>query len=175
MVTNPVKCYCYYKGQYRRYDFCLQLSCTTSIRLTFDHPHAHNFRLRHPQCVVRMSWVYLLDTICREVMMYACRARQSYEIIGLKILTKMFTVCSGSMLRFLRVRVAQWRPVVSVKRMATSRRSVLIWENLPWYPCRLWLNSLVMCLNSLAGHAEVSIHFRVIYLRLHLRQTADAS
>ena len=25
--------------------------------MIFDHPHAHNFHLRYPQCVVRMSWV----------------------------------------------------------------------------------------------------------------------
>ena len=34
------------------YDYRVQLAYV----MTFDHPHADNFHLRHP-CVVQMSWV----------------------------------------------------------------------------------------------------------------------
>ena len=35
------------------YNYRAQLAYVT----TFDHPHVHNFHLRHPQCIVRMLWV----------------------------------------------------------------------------------------------------------------------
>ena len=43
--------------------------------MTFDHPHAHNFHLRHPHMSYGYCGSNLSDTIWREVMTYASRAR----------------------------------------------------------------------------------------------------
>ena len=43
--------------------------------MTFDHPHAHNFHLRHPHMSYGCRGSNLLDTIWREVVTYASRAR----------------------------------------------------------------------------------------------------
>ena len=43
--------------------------------MTFDHPHAHNFFIRHPHVSYGCRGSYLHDTICREVMTYTSRAR----------------------------------------------------------------------------------------------------
>ena len=37
-------------GMIFAFDYHARLACVKP----FDHPHAHNFHLRHPQCVVRM-------------------------------------------------------------------------------------------------------------------------
>ena len=48
---------------------------TTAPSLLPDHPHAHNFHLRYPHVSYDCRVYNLPNTICREVMTYASRAR----------------------------------------------------------------------------------------------------
>ena len=52
------------------YDYRARLA----YAMTFDHPHAHNFLIRHPHVSYGCRRSYLHGTICREVMTYASRA-----------------------------------------------------------------------------------------------------
>ena len=53
-------------GRFRRYDFCLRQSCTTSIRRYFRLSTRAQFSLTTSTCVVRMSNLH--EPICCEVM-----------------------------------------------------------------------------------------------------------
>ena len=48
---------------------------TTAPSLLPDHPHAHNFHLRHSHVSYDCRVYNLPNTICREVMTYASRTR----------------------------------------------------------------------------------------------------
>ena len=63
------------KGRFRRYEFYSRLSCATSIRHDFRPSTRAQFSLTTPHVSYECHGSNLNDTICREVMTHASRAR----------------------------------------------------------------------------------------------------